>query len=219
MIRMSSPSGGVAADLFQALVEHSSDAIALVDEHGVVRFASQSSERLLGYGADERRNQSAFELVHPDDLPEVSAAFARVVAQPGVPVTHEFRVRHKDDTWRHVEAVAVNRLADPAVNAVVVSYRDVSERRLAEAALRTNEERLRNLFETAPDIIYNCNAQGRFTYVNPTAMRLMKYEKHELIDRHFLTLIRPDYQAAAGEFYAKQITERTPNSYFEFPAV
>jgi len=216
---MAHRSGGVTADLFQALVEHSSDAIALVDENGVVRFASPSSERVLGYGADEWLNRNAFELVHPDDQAPVSAAFARVVEQPGVPVTQEFRVRHKDGSWRHVEAVAVNRLADTAVHGIVVNYRDVSERRIAETALRASEERLRRLFDTAPDIIYYCNPQGRFTYVNPTATRVMKYGVNELIGRHFLTLIHPDHQAAAGEFYARQIAERTPNSYLEFPAL
>src|SRR5262245_4890532 len=115
MFLMASRASGVTGDLFQALVEHSSDAIALVDDQGVVRFASPSSERVLGYGAGEWLNRNAFELVHPEDVPGVSAAFARVLAQPGVPVTDEFRVRHKDGSWRYVEAVAVNRLAEPAV--------------------------------------------------------------------------------------------------------
>jgi len=219
MFPMPSWSGAVTADLFQALVEYSSDAIVLVDEQGLVRYASRSSERLLGYRADERINRSAFELVHPDDVAQVQAAFARVVARPGTPITQEFRIRHRDGSWRHVEAVAVNRLGEAAVGGIVVNYRDLSERRIAEAALRTSEERLRHLFETAPDIIYYCNPQGRFTYVNPTATRLMQYQQDELIGRHFLTLIRPDYQPAANDFYARQLVERAPHSYFEFPAV
>src|SRR5580765_3826080 len=216
---MSPWSGAATGDLFQALVEYSSDAILLIDEQGLVRYASRSSERVLGYPTEERLNRNAFELVHPDDLAQVEAAFTRVVSRPGTPVTHQFRVLHRDGSWRHVEAVAVNRLGEPAVSGIVVNYRDLTERRIAEAALRASEERLRHLFETAPDIIYYCNPQGRFTYVNPTATRLMKYQEDELIGRHFLTLIRPDYQPAANEFYARQMVQRTPNSYFEFPAV
>src|SRR2546428_4320006 len=166
MFRMLSRPTGVAADLFQALVEYSSDAIVLLDERGTVRFASRSSERVLGYATDERLNRDAFELVHEDDVAVVKAAFARALAEPGTPVTQEFRIKHKDQSWRHVEAVTVNRLIDPAVGGIVVNYRDLTKRRVAEEALRSSELRLRHLFETAPDIIYYCNPEGRFTYVN-----------------------------------------------------
>ena len=207
------------AALFQALVENSSDAIALLDANGSVRYASRSLERVLGYAPEERLDRSGFELIHEDDMPQVAEAFARGVALPGVPQALEFRVRHKDGSWRHVEAIAVNRLAEPAVGGIVVNYRDVSDRKQAADALAASEQRLRHLFETAPDIIYYCNPAGCFTYVNPTACRVMKYTEVELIGRHFLTLIHPDYVPAAKDIYARQLADRTPNTYFEFPAV
>lgn len=87
------------------------------------------------------------------------------------------------------------------------------------AALKATEERLRRLVESAADVIYYCDPGGCFTYVNPTACRVMKYDEADLVGRHFLTLIRPDYAAAAREHYARQMAERTPSTYFEFPAV
>ena len=74
MCPMVSPPTGAAGDLLQALVEYGSDAIALLDEHGIVRFESRSAYRVLGYAPDERLNRSAFELVHADDLAKVAAA-------------------------------------------------------------------------------------------------------------------------------------------------
>src|SRR2546427_2570111 len=56
-------------------------------------------------------------------------------------------------------------------------------------------------------------------YVNPTAERVMKYSQDELLGRHFMTLIRPDYRDAAVELYTRQIVEHVPNTYFEFPSV
>jgi two-component system cell cycle sensor histidine kinase/response regulator CckA len=208
-----------APALFQALVENSSDAILLLDAKGTIRYASRSLERVLGYKPEERLGRSSFELIHPDDMPGVAEAFARGSALPGVPQTGELRLRHKDGSWRHIEVIAVNRLADPAVGGIVVNYRDVTDRKQATDALAASEQRLRHLFEMAPDIIYYCNPSGRFTYVNPTACRVMKYEEAELIGRHFLTLIRADYIDAAKAIYTKQLAERTPNTYFEFPAV
>jgi len=86
-------------------------------------------------------------------------------------------------------------------------------------AFHMGEERFRCLVEGAQDLIYTCDGMGQFTYVNPTAVRAMQYGEGELIGRHFLTLIRPDYRPRVGETYARQLLERTPNTYLEFPAV
>jgi two-component system cell cycle sensor histidine kinase/response regulator CckA len=210
---------GAQATLFQALVENSSDAIVLLDQQACVLFASPSVERVMGYTSEERVGQNGFDLVHHDDLPRATEVFSQVAAHPGVPIACEFRMRHKDGGWRHLEAVAINRLAEPEVAGIVVNYRDVSKRKRAEEALRASEERLRHLFESAPDLIYYCSPDGRFTYVNPTATRVMKYDDNELIGRHFLSLIRDDYRKPAIEHYLQQVTDRVPNTYFEFPAV
>ena len=83
----------------------------------------------------------------------------------------------------------------------------------------TGTERFRRLVEDAQDLIYTCDSAGLFTYVNPTAVRVMRYGEGELVGLHFLTLIRPDYRNQVGEAYARQLRERTPNTYLEFPAL
>jgi len=216
---MPTPPAGASADLFQALVEHSSDAVAVLDERGLIQFTSRSAERVLGFPPDDRPNHSAFEHIHETDRARVVERFSLAVAEPGVPVTLEFRIRHKDGSWRDIEAVAVNRLAERTIGGIVVNYRDITERKRAEAALRASEERLRHLFESAPDLIYYCSPDGRFTYVNPTASRVMKYSQGELIGRHFLTLIDSNHRPAATAFYSRQLADRTANTYYEFPAV
>jgi PAS domain S-box-containing protein len=94
-----------------------------------------------------------------------------------------------------------------------------NDQRRAEAALRASEARLRHIVEHAQDLIYYCDVDGRFTFVNPAASRVMQYAEAELLGRHFITLVRPDYQAAAAAIYTRQMVERLPNTYFEFPAV
>ena len=157
--------------------------------------------------------------MHPDDAPRARDSFVECLRRPGVPLAAEYRLRHKDGSWRNLEGIAVNRLDHPAIAAVVVNYRDVTDRRLAEEALRASEEHLRHIVENAQDLIYYCDREGRFTYVNPTAARVMQYAEHELIGRHFLSLVRPDYQQAAGDVYQRQMLDRTPTTYLELPAV
>ncbi len=204
---------------FQALVENSSDAVVLVGADGTIRFASESSARVLGYAPGERLGANGFDNIHPDDLPQARQAFAEVLGQPGVSVTREVKVRHKDGTWRDIEVTLVNRLNDPQVASVVANYRDITARRRAEQALRESEERLRHIVEHAQDLIYYCSPEGRFTYVNPAAARVMGYREDELIGRHFMSLIRQDYHDTAGELYVRQLMDRRATTYFEFPAM
>jgi two-component system, cell cycle sensor histidine kinase and response regulator CckA len=206
------------SELFHALVENSSEAFVLLNAVGEIVFISEVSQRLLGYTSEERLGHSGWDMVHPDDQPKIRAVFGECLRMPRMPVTTEFRNRHKDGSWRFIEAVAVNRLDEPAVGAIIVNYRDITSRHHAEEALRSSEERLRHIVEHAQDLIYYCNPRGIFTYVNPTAARVMKYSEDELIGRHFLTLIRPDYRQQAADVYAAQLSDGTPNTYFEFPA-
>ena len=205
--------------LFQALFENSSDAFVMLTADGTIRVLSESCVRLLGYTPQERVGRSGFELMHPDDLPLLRESFAACLKQPGVPMPAECRMRRKDGSWRSMDAIAVNRLTDPAVGAVVINFRDVTERRSAEAALRASEERLRHIVEHAQDLIYSCDAEGRFTYVSPTTIRVTQFEEDELLGRRFLTLIRDDVQAKAAEFYQHQLQHDVGATYFEFPAV
>jgi two-component system, cell cycle sensor histidine kinase and response regulator CckA len=121
---------------FRALVEYSSDAIALLDAQGMTTYTSRTATRLLGYTPAELEGKTAFELLHPDDLERARALFQEVLAQSGVPVHAEVRVRHKDGSYRHLETVAVNRLHEPAVRAIVANYRDLTARKRAEGIQR-----------------------------------------------------------------------------------
>jgi two-component system, cell cycle sensor histidine kinase and response regulator CckA len=211
--------GAPAAEVLQVLVEHSSDVILLLTEEGRIRYASQSNERVLGFRDEALIGRSGFPVIHPEDEARVRRLFNEALANPGRPLLIGFRAKHRDGSWRDIEAIAVNRLGNPAIQGIVVNYRDVTERVRAEQALRDAEGRYRHLIEHASDIIYRCDAEGRFAFVNPTAARVMQFEESELIGRHFLDLIRPDFRGAAEAFYRGQLRNRTATTYFEFPAV
>ena len=208
-----------ASQLATALIEHSSDAIALVDESGTVLYANPAAARMLGVPIAEVINANVFRWVHDDDLAAFKTNFGNRLKKPGVPVTMAFRLRFSDGTWRHIESVGVNRLEDPSIRGIIINYRDVTESRRAEEALRESEVRYRRLTEHATDIIYNCDLEGRFTFVNPTGARLMKYSESELIGTHFLSLIRKDHRERAVEFYTRQRDQNIRSTYFEFPAI
>jgi PAS domain S-box-containing protein len=118
--------------LTQALMEHSSDLISILNADGTIRYASPSHARVLGYDPAELLGGDAFALVHPDDQSRLRDAFAQGFGGSATAVSHEFRYRHKDGSWRVVEAVAKSALDDPAIAGTVVYSRDVTARRHAE---------------------------------------------------------------------------------------
>jgi two-component system, cell cycle sensor histidine kinase and response regulator CckA len=97
--------------------------------------------------------------------------------------------------------------------------REVEEQRRAEEALHAEREQYRQIVEHANDIIYKADAKGYFTFCNPTASRIMKYSRAELIGMHFIQLVRPDYHKDIEEFFRQQFTNHLANTYYEFPAI
>jgi len=89
----------------------------------------------------------------------------------------------------------------------------------AEEAMRESEQRYRHIVDLAHDIIYSTDAEGRFTFCNPTAVRLLKYSSEDLIGRRYLDLVRPDYRQAVERFYGRQFVKQTPSTYFELPVL
>jgi PAS domain S-box-containing protein len=80
-------------------------------------------------------------------------------------------------------------------------------------------ERYRHIIENAHEIIYRTDYRGMFTYVNPASIRITGFEEEELIGRHYLDLIDPDYREAAQHFYQHQFRAHERASYFEFPMI
>ena len=168
---------------FRALIENSADAITLLDANGIAIYDSPAAPGMLGYGPDELIGQNVFTLMHPDDLPKIQDLFQNLLKTPGARANSTFRLRHKNGTWLWIEAVATNLLAEPSVKAIAVNYRDISERKRAEEALRESEERYRTLIEQASDGIFLADNEGRYIEVNSAGCRLLGYTREEILQK------------------------------------
>ena len=126
---------------FRSLIEKSWDAVAVVDSQGLVSYASPTTTRILGYELAEFVGCNAFERLHPDDLDRVRTLFHQLLSQTGGSVSTEYRYRHKDGSWRWLEAIGTNLLADPILQGVVVNYHDITDlKNLSSELCRRMEE-------------------------------------------------------------------------------
>jgi diguanylate cyclase (GGDEF)-like protein/PAS domain S-box-containing protein len=125
-------------EIFQAVTENAADMIALVDVKGRRLYNSPSYKRVLGYSPAELSETSSFEQIHPDDRMRVLEA-AREARESEVGKRLEYRIRHKDGSWRVLESVASTiRDAKGAVGKLVIVNRDITERKRAEQQLEYN---------------------------------------------------------------------------------
>ena len=126
----------------RALLENSYDAIALIDRSGVIRYSSPATTRLLGYSAEEILGSDAYAFVHPDEREESRRLLEACAAKPGEIVRGEYRMRHRDGSYLWMEGIATNRLDDPGIEALIVNFRDVSDRKEMEAARSSLEAQI-----------------------------------------------------------------------------
>jgi PAS domain S-box-containing protein len=159
---------------FRALIEHSTDAIALLSQEGTVTYASPSIERVLGYTPQEFMTINGFDVIHPGEVPALAHAFQQLLAIPGLVDTRQFRSRHKDGSWRWVEATLTNLVNDPDVQAIVMNLHEISERKQAEVKLEALAEHkdeslalLDSLFECAPVGFAFIDTAHRYVKINP----------------------------------------------------
>ncbi len=118
---------------FRALIENSSDAIALVNTEGKIIYRSPAAYFLLGLDPGDPRDNSMLGAIHPDDAKDAEKRYVQFIKAPGHSIPFKYRIRHKDGSWRWVEGTGINLLAEPGINAIVTNYRDVTEQRRSEA--------------------------------------------------------------------------------------
>ena len=128
---------------FRALIERAHDIVVLLALDGTIRYQSPATERVLGYTAEELAGSNVLDIVHPEDRERAISILATWPAEEleTAPVA-PFRVRHKDGTWRVMEAVGRSVDADPQ-NGMILNARDITERVRVQEELRETEAKLR----------------------------------------------------------------------------
>ena len=143
---------------FRAFVENSSDIIVVVNREGTVTYENPAFEKVLGFKPEERIGANGFEIVHPDDIKELTDVFNTLCSDTSSPVIRgELRLRHKDGSWRTLEAVGSNLVKNNVVESIIVNYRDITERKKADAKLQQTLESLKRAIGTTIQVLVSAS--------------------------------------------------------------
>lgn len=163
---VASDSEAHAAATFRRMVEGGWDVFVLLDGEGKIKYASDAITQVLGYSQEEYRAFGAFALVHPDDLEEAQRKFAQLLEEPDTSLRVEVRAKHKDGSYRWLEVLGSNRLADPAVGAIIANFRDVTDRKETEGELEQSLSLLRATLESTADGLLVVDNDGKIVLYN-----------------------------------------------------
>jgi PAS domain S-box-containing protein len=162
---------------FRALIEHSADAISLADQDGKILYVSPAYSHIMGYTADEVVGHNVYDHLHPDEQGPMQARIAAVLSQPGKSFNAQVRQRHKDGRWLWLEGTATNLLNEPEIGAIVVNFRDITDRKLAEAKAKIQSAAL----EAAANGIVITDTNGAIEWINPAWSILTGYSYSEVV--------------------------------------
>lgn len=127
---------------YKALIENSAEGIALMDKDFNVIYRSPSTVKILGWTHEERAGKPPLQETHPDDKGHLYNAMKKSIADPSQAVLLSFRVKHKLGHYLWLEGLMTNMLGDPGVEAIVLNFRDITERKVAEEKIRQMNDEL-----------------------------------------------------------------------------
>jgi PAS domain S-box-containing protein len=167
-------------DFLQSIAENSADAIVTADVHGRVTYWSPGGEELFGFRAEEVLGQRAA-TYYRGGVEEARAFMQRLQAEGHIR-SYETAFRAKDGRWMEVSSsLSLLRDASGTVIGTLAIYKDMTERKRAEEALRESEARYRTLFEECKDAIVINTPEGKAVDVNHAFLDLFGYTRDEIM--------------------------------------
>lgn len=187
---------------YRLLVENTTDVVLMVDNDGIIRWASPSAESTLRWMPEQLVGRRNTEFLHPDELAAVSARM-REVASSGADANIVARFRCGDDTYRWTESTG--RQVVPAEGggpSRVVRLRDVTLEVEQRQALADSERRFRLLAENASDVVVLLQ-EGHVRWASPSIRDALGWSVSDWEGGRFDAFVHPDDKGDALQFYVR----------------
>jgi len=185
---------------FHALIQNSADVLMVLDTNSKILFVSNSVKNITGFSVKEIIQSNAFNMVHPDDVEQLKSRFSQVTKRNGNSFTAQYRRLKKDGNYIWCEGTALNLIEDPAINGVVINFRDITERKNNENALKYSERKLKALIENSSEAIIVVNEKLLITYVSESLYSVAGYTPDDILGLPILELAHLDEVEMITEF-------------------
>ncbi|MDP3682497.1 MAG: PAS domain S-box protein, partial [Ignavibacteria bacterium] len=166
---------------FRALIENSSDGLAVISPEGYLLYESPSNKSITGYEHNQLLNQNFLTAVHQEDLQEIKKLLVNLVEQPLTTVLRELRFQHKDGNWLSFEAKLRNAIHESAIGGIVINFRDITERMKAKTFIVEQAEQLNAILATTSDGFWVVDQSGEIIEANEAYCKMSGYTRDEIL--------------------------------------
>jgi PAS domain S-box-containing protein len=174
---------------FRSIIQYLTDIIWIIDKNTTILYESPSSTEVLGYEPGYLIGKRGIDLVHPEDTKTVLRDLKEVFNKANDYLPTEFRARHINGQWVSLEAIANNMLDHPAIQGIIITCRDITERKHVEKALMTSEAKFRNIFNNSSDAIIIIGQDFNFLEVNEVFPKITGYSVGEIQSKKITNII------------------------------
>jgi PAS domain S-box-containing protein len=200
---------------FQKLFETLQEGVYLSTPEGKILEANPALIRMLGYGSKEELLAVNAADLHPD--PDQRSQLLAEIEEKGPLRNREIVLRRKDGALIHcINSATPVRDTSGRIARLQGTIVDITERRKMEKQLRQEQEFVRRLVESFPDVIVVMDIQGQYTFVSPRIRDISGYEPEELLGQHLGQLSHPEDQLALRKVFQNLITGKAPFEQIEY---
>lgn len=158
---------------YQAIIENAADGIVLINQFGLFKYISNSAKKMFGDLPEGLYQQNPKECIHPDDIQWLDEELNKIVLNPSFQPTLEYRLRNSKDEYFWVESTFSNLFHDLDVQAIVINFRNITDRKIAKQALIESEKKYHQFYDltrlmtdTLPELIWAKNLQKEYIFAN-----------------------------------------------------
>lgn len=200
---------------YQDIVDNTSDLIQCLAPDGSFLYTNRAWRETLGYSEAEVASLRLADVLHPDSMLCCQDRFERL--KQGTNLSRiEFKFISKQGETIHLSGECGSIIKDGQAVSTRGIFRNITEKRRAEAALQASEARYQSLYENAPDIYSTVNARGEILSVNRIGAAMLGYEVEELIGRSAMELIHPPDRERVQAYLGDQFEAPVPGSQIEY---
>lgn len=185
-------------------LQNASDMIQSVDPQGRFLFTNKKWQDTLGYGQDDLPSLSLFDIIHEESREHCMAFFPRVIAGEDVGII-DVTFRAKDGRKVYAEGFASCKITDGKPQYTRGIFKDVTDRRETERALKESEEKFRTLVEHSLDGILILDPSGLILFANQAAGKLIEEEDYQKVigEQNVMAFIVPESREPVIQDFAK----------------
>jgi len=170
-----------SGEYYRAISEKATDITTIHNKEGKITYASQSVKPILGYKPTELIGKNIHDYIHPNDIPSIKEKLRKGNDAQGRINLFEFRIRHKNKSWRYIESTGRDLTNNHIIEGIVVNSRDVSKRKKTQEALKQSEIRYKTVVRQSFTAIYMLDpVTKKILEANKTFLSYLGYSKSEL---------------------------------------